>query len=221
MEAKTKRCSKCGEEKEFSEFNKAAKYTDGHQCQCRSCSKAFYQEHRLEHLAKCKEYYAANAEEIKLNARLYAEVNVEHIRVAKKLYRKRNCESIALYQKDYRPSYAANNREKLNNKTRHRRALRFAALGKHNNSQVQAIFNSQTAKCVYCSCNLAEASHIDHIIPLVLNGSNWPSNLQILCPNCNWHKAAKHPDQYEKEIGFDREEYEKKYPRPNFGECNA
>lgn len=67
------------------------------------------------------------------------------------------------------------------------------------------LFLTQNNKCVYCNLHLAITGyHIDHIMPLVLGGSNWINNIQLLCPQCNLKKHAKNPDIYEKEIGYIR-----------------
>ena len=41
-----------------------------------------------------------------------------------------------------------------------------------------------------CKRPSKEDAHIDHIRPLAFGGTNDPDNLQILCPNCNFQKAA-------------------------------
>jgi len=35
--------------------------------------------------------------------------------------------------------------------------------------------------------------HVDHVTPLVLDGSNGPENFVIACAACNLCKGAKHP----------------------------
>ena len=46
--------------------------------------------------------------------------------------------------------------------------------------------------------------HVDHRMPLSLGGSNYPDNLQLLCPTCNLSKSATHPDIYEKQINHNQ-----------------
>lgn len=74
-----------------------------------------------------------------------------------------------------------------------RRALSIGADGFHCRSDIDLIFEEQGGKCPGCLKTLQKGYHVDHVMPLMLGGSNWPSNLQILCKKCNCRKWAKHP----------------------------
>jgi len=50
--------------------------------------------------------------------------------------------------------------------------------------------------CAICCVSIAEASHLDHIMPLARGGAHAPNNLQLLCPPCNLRKSDKHPDEF-------------------------
>jgi len=59
-----KKCSRCGEVKALSDFNKSATKFAGRRSECRECSKAY-----------AKKHYAENRERRKEYRRLYYEVN--------------------------------------------------------------------------------------------------------------------------------------------------
>ena len=77
--------------------------------------------------------------------------------------------------------------------------------GSHTNADVMAIFKAQRGLCANCKIKLLKSGkskfHVDHIMPLARGGSNWPSNLQCLCPSCNMRKHAKTPEDWAKENG--------------------
>jgi len=52
----------------------------------------------------------------------------------------------------------------------------------------------QRGCCAGCACNLSESGHhLDHIVPLALDGEHADHNMQLLCPRCNLQKNAKDP----------------------------
>jgi len=83
---------------------------------------------------------------------------------------------------------------------RQRRARKQNAEGHHSKEDVQKILLSQSNKCANCYSELVNYE-IDHIMPLALGGSNWPCNIQILCPSCNKKKSAKDPFDWANENG--------------------
>lgn len=85
---------------------------------------------------------------------------------------------------------------------RKRRAMIRGAEGKHNAKDIARLLEAQKHRCVYCPTDLrAEGYEVDHIVALSRGGSNWPSNLQILCKPCNRSKWCKDPLDFAKEKG--------------------
>lgn len=74
-----------------------------------------------------------------------------------------------------------------------RRALILGAEGSHCRNDIDLIFDEQGGKCSSCLAELQKGYHADHVMPLSLGGTNWPSNLQLLCGHCNSRKHTKHP----------------------------
>lgn len=64
------------------------------------------------------------------------------------------------------------------------------ATGDYSIYDIRGLFTSQKGKCAapHCKKDIINNYHIDHIQPLSRGGSNWPSNLQLLCPPCNGSK---------------------------------
>lgn len=82
-----------------------------------------------------------------------------------------------------------------------RRARVRGAEGTHTASDLQKIRMMQRDKCAYCRTNLSGGGQVDHIIALASGGSNWPSNLQFLCAQCNHSKNSKDPIEFARFTG--------------------
>lgn len=85
---------------------------------------------------------------------------------------------------------------------RNRKARVREAEGRHSSDDIAALYKRQKGKCVYCKASIKNERHVDHIMPIALGGSNWPDNLQLLCPPCNLHKRAMHPTNFAQRIGM-------------------
>lgn len=59
----------------------------------------------------------------------------------------------------------------------------------------------QNGKCAICSLKLGKVTHIDHIMPRALGGSNARSNLQLVHPACNLRKGYRHPIRHAQTLG--------------------
>jgi 5-methylcytosine-specific restriction endonuclease McrA len=77
------------------------------------------------------------------------------------------------------------------------RARRLGVPGRFYAKDIDDSYIEQMGLCVYCQCNLRHGYHVDHIIPITrLGTSNYPSNLQLLCPPCNHSKSNKTHEEY-------------------------
>lgn len=107
-------CSKCGVEKEYSEFRKFKLSKDGLKSQCKTCVLSKESERRStdEYKLKQKEYNQSTTEETKKNRRYkYYLTNKEKVLVNNKQWRDNNKDYISDYNKKYR----IENKEKILN----------------------------------------------------------------------------------------------------------
>lgn len=81
-----------------------------------------------------------------------------------------------------------------------RRARMRNAEGSYTDEDILHIFEEQEGRCAYCGITLfwsiKNDVHIDHIIPLARGGTNWPSNLNCTCKDCNLSKGDKTLDEW-------------------------
>ena len=162
---------------------------------------SYYAENRDKVADRRALYRAENRENISARAAKYHADNKERIAARKAGYRAANRDKIAAKSAEY----AKANPDKIATNSRNRRARKRSAEGSHTAADIRAIFEKQHGLCANCQTKLfksgAKKYHVDHIMPLALGGSNWPSNLQCLCPSCNLSKNAKDPIAWAREQG--------------------
>lgn len=67
---------------------------------------------------------------------------------------------------------------------------------------ITRLFALQQGACPCCGQPLGDDYHLDHIMPVALDGTSADSNLQLLRATCNRQKSAKHPIDFMQERGF-------------------
>ena len=78
-----------------------------------------------------------------------------------------------------------------------RRVLKAKAEGSYTIEDLEYIYNHQQGKCPCCrKFILFKKLTVDHIVPLSWGGSNYASNIQLLCGNCNSSKCNYHDTDY-------------------------
>lgn len=216
----TKACRVCAELKPLSEF-----YRDraSHQSACKRCTLAADKVRRFE---KASEISAARRSRYALNRERIAKLRKanppdrEKAKARNKRWEKENADKVKARKSNWRienkakmdaarakwrsenPEYgkhwAARNLAKVNAYSHNRRAK---YVGKYTEADVQALMEKQAGRCPACKKDIKLRYHVDHIMPIKLGGTNWPDNLQLLCPECNINKAAKDPFQWANENG--------------------
>jgi hypothetical protein len=86
----SKKCSKCGDEKEISEFSKNKRNNDGLQSICKQCSKLFHLQNKDKINQYHKKHYSKNTEAHKNRMRLWKENNREDFKAYMKDYYSKN-----------------------------------------------------------------------------------------------------------------------------------
>jgi hypothetical protein len=82
-----------------------------------------------------------------------------------------------------------------------RRARLLGAEGVYTRDDVLRIGERQKWKCHWCGIPTKKKYHADHLISLAKGGTNWPSNIVISCPTCNWNKNDLDPIDFARRIG--------------------
>jgi len=171
-----------------------------------------YRKHRTKRLAWCAEYRLSHAKQKRQTAKAYYAANCEQRKqeTARWYYenRDRALQQRKLYRRntraqkaDYDKAYAAENRDKIAVIKRRYRARSRNASGDHTIEQIRAMLTQQRYRCSGCGNSIRKGYHVDHVMPLVLGGSNDISNIQLLCGRCNCAKGGMHPLTWAKYIG--------------------
>lgn len=188
----------------------------------------YYQENRKKVLEAHRSYREENRERVREGWRRYREENPDKVREAQRRYRKKNREKVLKIQLHFRREnpekvresqqrYYQQNREKVREKTRRANHTRRARKKNPNypNDRLSRglkgkLMKLQKGKCAYanaplahwCAIDIRKENHMDHIMPLALDGRNVDSNIQLTCPACNLRKSYSHPDDFARRAGL-------------------
>lgn len=179
-----KKCSKCGEVKPITEFNKAKREKFGVSHRCKACTKLYnrqyYKENQDKILDQHRDYYKENKEyKLDYQHEYYADHKEEY---AKK--REERKDEIKKYHKEYQKrkpaAYVASH------------AKRHAS--KLNQTPPDADFS--LIEKFYTLAKIMEEEtgqkyHVDHIVPLSKYGQHHEDNLQVILATVNLSKFNK------------------------------
>jgi len=173
--------------------------------------RAVAKKYREDNLEKIKEtqkaYRQKNADRLNANRRIHYIANIEHEREQARRRARETYEDRREYMASYYRDYYASNKDDFSKRSKqwrdqnpdkcrqyhvNRKARFKEAEGSFSSDDIAAMMEDQDGKCKACAGSFDELGyHVDHIEPLSKGGSNWPSNLQLLCPACNLSKGDK------------------------------
>lgn len=204
-------CTKCGQAlpADLEHFSRHKQGRDGLRPRCKTCCRQ-----------ATLEWERANRGKQAIYSKRAREKRGDKLRAAAREWKKQHPEAVKVHKKTYAQNHRAedvararrwraNNPEKANAycrkwsaahpeygavRHRNRRARERGNDGSHTAQEIKEQVARQKGRCFYCQAKLSESGmHADHVIPLVLGGSNSIDNLVIACPDCNRKKGAKHP----------------------------
>jgi 5-methylcytosine-specific restriction endonuclease McrA len=76
-----------------------------------------------------------------------------------------------------------------------KRAEKAGAEGRFTADELRALRTAQNGHCAYCD-RTGFVLHVDHIVPLKLNGTGYISNICFACTRCNSSKGQRTPEQW-------------------------
>lgn len=198
-------CIKCGS---------VDRYENG---KCKPCHRAAVSKWKAANMEKAKanraKYYADNREkEIKHRADWYAANPQRALAVQAKYYAENKDKAQARSREwkffnqgrtqEYKAQYRVDNKESVLLNNQNYRARKRAATGVLSKGLSDKLLKLQRGKCACCGQPLGADYHLDHRMPLALEGPNADENIQLLCAKCNLSKGAKHPIDFMQQRGF-------------------
>lgn len=223
----TKVCTKCGIEKELSEFH-FRKDSGKYRNECKECRKSISKEYRNKNIDSIrdreKKYSKEHREDRILYLKKYRVKNKELISFKKSEKYKETIKNNPDYNKEkhlrYKDShneyckkwYAKNKEKSRENKRkwaktengkicRKRNVMRRRKESTITKSQLKELKQKSNNKCYWCGCNIKNEYHFDHYVPLAKGGTNCIENLVLSCPPCNLNKKAKDPHEFAMSLG--------------------
>lgn len=139
-------------------------------------------------------YRETNKEKIAASSKAWKQANPDKVRASVRKWHKAHPEWLKNWRKANPEAYRA--------QVQTRKALMASAEGRHTAKELRALLEQQNWRCGYCRVSIRKKYSVDHIQPLSRGGSNWITNIQLLCQSCNSAKQDSDPIEYARRIGL-------------------
>jgi len=150
------------------------------------------------HNSNALKYRKNNPEKVKETNLKYKSANSEQIKIARSEYYSKNKEKLKLGRKKWEEKNPHAGQIRKQNRWARKRAVG----GRLSNGLKDKLYKLQRGKCACCNLPLGANYHMDHIMPIVLGGTNTDNNIQLLRQKCNNQKHTKHPVDFMQSRGF-------------------
>ena len=171
-----KKCLKCNENKEYSQFSKHKQKADGYYTYCKECK-------RIDDTL----YYQNNKEKRNLYRKNWGNENKDKLKVFRDNWKIKN--------PDYLTKYKKENQEKITSLNAKRRASKKERLPKWVDKDEKFLIEEAYSLAKLRTKMTGTTWHVDHIIPLINNkvcGLHTIYNLQVIPAKLNLQKGNKY-----------------------------
>jgi 5-methylcytosine-specific restriction endonuclease McrA len=211
----TKKCTKCGIEKDLSEFNIDKRNHNRARSRCKACEKEYriqYRENNRERVRILKKKAhevdrERHGDRIRAYAQTYYAQNQDYLRAQSRAYQASHRAENKKHCKEYYETNKENERQRVlrwmhEHPEMHRaadarrRARKQQAGGEHTAEDIKRQRECQKWRCWWCGKKCKKQYHVDHLVPLAKGGHNGPDNIVIACPTCNLSKNDKLPEEW-------------------------
>ena len=202
-------CKGCGKTKPIDDFQKTGKlYKDGspkYHGKCKVCLNDYHRKHysdspsyKESHKRSSANWQAKNKEKRNEYYREYRKSNKDKMSEYQRRWRAKVVKKVSAYSVEYKRNRKATDIEYLKTVREYcriRRVRRTGAGGAHTLAEWEALKAQHNCTCLCCQKQEPEIKlTVDHVLPLVMGGTDDISNIQPLCFSCNTKKNAKHID---------------------------
>lgn len=151
-------------------------------------------QYRQRHPERPLAYRQANKEKLNERGKVWKRANPDKVRANTRKWHKAHPQVVKNWRKANPEAWRA--------QVQTRKALMANAEGRHTGAELKALMEQQRGRCAYCRKSIKTRYSVDHIEPLSRGGSNWITNIQLLCQSCNSAKQDADPVEYARRIGL-------------------